>query len=343
MDKDIKNILVCRTDRIGDLILSLPVATALKKHIPGIKVTFLINKYTEAVIKGCPDIDNVIYFDSDENKDILTLVKDIRKYKFDAAVVLFPVFKVAMASYLAGIPVRIGSGYRSYSFLFNKKVYEHRKYSEKHEVEFNLRLIEELGIECSSPEFNFILKEADVKAAEEVLQENRISADKKLVIIHPGSGGSALEWPVKNFGTFARNLSENLDVEILLTWGENELEKVQSVNETSGNVCKILDRMLTLEHFIALISKSELVVTNSTGPIHIAAMLGREVIGFYPPILACSYKRWGPYGREDSVFVPDIPPCKKCISEKCKYFDCMDRITPEMAVKKAVKVIKNEK
>ena len=97
MSKKITNILICRTDRIGDLILSLPAAAALKKYIPGVRVTFLINKYTEAVTKGCPDIDDVIYYDHNDTVSLIKLVKKIRSHKFDAAVILFPVFKVAFA------------------------------------------------------------------------------------------------------------------------------------------------------------------------------------------------------------------------------------------------------
>ena len=306
-------------------------------------MSFLIKKYTSAIVEGCRDIDKILYIDDNKMKSSFQLAGELRKEKYDAAVVLFPTFRIAFALFLAGIPVRIGSGYRSYSFLFNNRVYEHRKYAEKHEVEFNLSLLERLGISEHNPEFNFDVNKSNTAEAEEVLIRNKISPERKLVIIHPGSGGSALDWPEEHFGTLAKFISEIYDVDILVTWGESEYEKADMVNKISGGKCKILSEVLPLELLIAVIRKSDLVITNSTGPIHIAVMLEREVIGFYPPILPCSYKRWGPYGKEENVFVPDLPPCKQCVSGKCKYFDCMDRITPEMVFKKVKKVLNEKK
>jgi len=339
MKNKYKKILISRTDRIGDLILTFPSAAALKKNIPDVKITYLIKKYTRATAKGCSDVDDIIYIDNGKEKSVLNLVFELKKHKFDAAVILFPTFKVALSVFLARIPERIGTGYRWYSFLFNRKVFEHRKYAQKHEVDFNLRLIKELGVEEDNPEFNFKTDKESVNEVENILNELGLKEKEKLVVVHPGSGGSALEWPTEYFGTLTGFLSEIPNVKVIVTWGENEKAKAKTVKKKGGNSVLLLNSVFPLKQFIALISKSYLVITNSTGPIHIAVMLNKEVIGIYPPIKVCSYRRWGPYGKENNVFVPDVPACKKCVSSKCKYYNCMFMITPEMVSKKAREIL----
>ena len=145
--KEPRNILIVRTDRIGDVVLSLPLAGLIKKHFPNCKVTFLLRNYTKELVDKHPFIDGVLVLREEQEKILLRAnVKMLREKSFDTCIVVSPTFLTALMVFLSGIKKRVGSGYRLYSFLFNKKVFEHRKYADKHELEFNVNLLKEIGI-----------------------------------------------------------------------------------------------------------------------------------------------------------------------------------------------------
>ena len=135
-----KKILIVRTDRIGDVVLSLPMAELVKKKYPGCEVAYFIREYTSSLIDGNPFVDEVIIAEESEGK--IPFLKNLNKIKsknFDTCVIANPTLRISLMMFFAGINNRIGTGYRWYSLLFNKKVFEHRKYGEKHELEFNIK------------------------------------------------------------------------------------------------------------------------------------------------------------------------------------------------------------
>src|SRR5690606_8419418 len=128
MNKQPENILIVRTDRIGDLILTLPLAGLIKQKYPNAKVSFLVQDYTKNIVADHPHIDEVIVLKQNDGKISLSEnLKVIKSKKFDTCIVVHPSFIIAAIMFISGIKNRIGTGYRWYSFLFNKKVYEHRK------------------------------------------------------------------------------------------------------------------------------------------------------------------------------------------------------------------------
>lgn len=122
-----KNILIVRTDRIGDVVLSLPMAAIVKKHYPECKVTFLLRQYTKPLAENNPFIDDVIILRESNGKPSVGQNVALLKNRFDACVVAYPTYAISLILFLSGIRTRIGTGYRWYSFLFNKKIYDHRK------------------------------------------------------------------------------------------------------------------------------------------------------------------------------------------------------------------------
>jgi len=123
-----KKFLVIRTDRIGDVILTTPVASAIKRFIPDAQVTLLCRQETAIFGERNPDIDTVVTIDKEgENKPFFELVKYLRNDKYDCAIIVHPTFQLAVIAAAAGIPIRVGTGYRFYSFLFTHRRYEHRK------------------------------------------------------------------------------------------------------------------------------------------------------------------------------------------------------------------------
>lgn len=321
-----KNILIVRTDRIGDVVLSLPLAAIIKKHFPECKVSFLLREYTKPLAVNNPNIDEVITIREVEWKSSIRENVELLKKKFDVCIVAYPTYSIALILFLTNIKTRIGTGYRWYSFLFNKKNYEHRKYGEFHELEYNVHLLRQLGIDEKVTEENVsygitpsIQDEEEVKKD---LNELGINFSKPIIIVHPGSGGSAVDLPISKMKEIVNNLSsENIEILITGTTAEKELCQSLVVNKSIIN----LAGKYNLSELIALINQCDVMIANSTGPIHIAAALGKNVVGFYPKFTAASAKRWGPYTIKKNVFTPDID-CTNCTHKQCEKLNCMDSI-----------------
>ena len=327
-----KNILIVRTDKIGDIVLTLPLAELIKRHYPESKVTFLVKNYTKNIVALNKYVDEIIVLPEIKGKpDYRSLLKTLKIKHYDAAVTVYPRAGMAWALFRAGINLRIGTGYRWYSFLFNKKVYKHRKYGTDHELDLNVELLTHLNINYTpapnNVHFSIQPNQVDLYKVKMILEESGIQNAENALIIHPGSHGSAIDWPQAHFKSLIEILARELNIHIIITGSLNEFDICQSL-VTSKKV-KNLAGKFTLNELTALISKSAMLVANSTGPIHIAAAMNKMVIGFYPKIPAASVTRWGPYTENRIIFEPEIK-CNNCTRKQCEEFDCMSSIKPEI-------------
>lgn len=323
-----QKILIVRTDRIGDVVLSLPLAEIIKKNFPDCKVGYFVREYTSPLLDGNPFIDEVVIAEEADGEILFGKnLKQIKSKKFDASVVVNPTLKISLMMFLSRIQNRIGTGYRWYSFLFNKKVYEHRKYGEKHELEYNINLLNKIGISLkdfsNAIQFHLFIDEKSSAEINSILYEKGFKSGNKIVIIHPGSGGSSVDLPKEKMIELTRMIGSLNNVSIIITGSKNESELCKEF-EISKSVINLSGR-LDLTLLKTLINKADLFISNSTGPMHIAAALGVHVIGFFPKILSCSQKRWGPYTEKKTIFTPTID-CSNCTRQQCEKLDCMNSI-----------------
>lgn len=313
-----QKILVIRTDRIGDVILTLPVIDTLKFNFPASEIDFLVNKRIAELIYDYPNINKVHAIEKENIKDIKRIAQEGR---YDLAVVERPKFKTALALFLAGVKYRLGTGYRWYSFLFNIRHYGHRKYAEKHELEYNLDLLDEIGCSrLSEVKPKLDVKEPEILSMQMKMKEHNIPFDKPFIIIHPGMMGSALAWKKENFIELINLLhsKEITNINIIITGTPAEDELLKEVSGKTDDRVFIVN-YLSLKEFAALIKLAKIFISNSTGPIHIAAAVGTFVIGFYSPIKVQSETRWGPYTDKKKIFTP----------ANLTEGDVMDEIKPE--------------
>lgn len=332
-----QRVLVVRTDRIGDVLLSTPVISNLRRAYPDAHLAFLVSPQSREVLEGNPELNEII-LDDVEGKDgglrgMLNQVRSIRTKRFDAVVVLHPGLRLALMLFLSGIPDRIGTGYRAYSLLFNRRVREHRKYAQKHELEYNLSLLKPLGVHPEAVAPRVYLGQKDRDFGEKLLQQYAIS-HVPFAIIHPGSRGSARDWPLENFAALGDRIQEELGLKVLVTGGKDEEALANQLVGSMKSKAESIAGRTTLKQLGAVIEQARAFISNSTGAMHVAAGVGIPVLAFFPPIRASSSKRWGPWGRGHIILQPDVPVCKKCRPEKCQFGDCMARITVEEACRK---------
>ena len=317
-------ILVVRTDRIGDVLVSTPVLEALRLKYPEAHIAMLVSKGSKEVVDGNPFLNEVLV---DEGEKASKLAKRLKAKRFDTAVVLHPTPRLAWALSRAKIPIRVGTGYRGYSFLFTKRVYEHRKTAERHELEYNLSLAEALGAKLENPEPKIYLSSQDRDWAKKRLAQAGVREGEKLVGIHPGSGGTARDWKPERFGELGERIQRELGAKVVVTGVKGERMLAEAVASKMSQSPVIIIGETSLKQLTAILEKESVFVSNSTGPMHLAAAVGTRVVAMFPPIRACSPRRWGPWGKGHKAILPKVPECKKCIETKCQYCDCMDKIS----------------
>jgi lipopolysaccharide heptosyltransferase II len=319
----IERILLVRTDRIGDVVLSLPMLPLLKKRFPNAAITVMVRPYTRELVEGHSCVDDVILWD--ERTSVSEYVALLKQRKFDIAILPYPRFNLAMIAFRAGIPMRVGTGYRWYSFLFNKRIYEHRKDARRHEVEYNLNLLTTIGIVPDiPPEFEFTVSEASKKKIDDLLRSDGIGS---FAVLHAGSGGSARDWSIDRFAELGDVLQHEMKLQVILTGGANENALVDSIAARMKTKPVNYSGKFSLQELAAVFQRARVFVANSTGPLHIAAMVGTPVVAFYPPIIQCSPMRWGPYTGKKKVFTADNSACILCKGGPCTSNVCMDQIT----------------
>jgi ADP-heptose:LPS heptosyltransferase len=182
-----------------------------------------------------------------------------------------------------------------------------------------------VNAENSLSEINFHI-EVDPESLTQVnliLNERGYKEGNKLIIIHPGSGGSSVDLSKEKLLVLTKMLVRQQSITIIITGNKDEQDLCRAF-EINNSVIN-LSGQLNLSLLKALIKKANLFISNSTGPMHIAAASGVYVIGFFPKILACSQKRWGPYTEKKTIFIPTID-CGNCTREQCEKLNCMDSI-----------------
>ena len=332
----IKKIIISRTDSIGDVILTLPVAGVLKKHHPEIKIYFLGKSYTKDIADASDNIDHFINWDEIQKLEPKKQIQKITEIGADAIVHIFPVMEIAYLAKKAKIPVRIGTTGRVFHyFTCNKLVPLSRRRSNLHEAQLNLKLIEFLTKKrYNSSEIYNYYGFNKIEPLNDSFKK-LISKDKFNLILHPKSKGSAREWGSKNFAELIEILpKDKFEIFISGTKEDGELIKTEILNKfpTVNN----LTGKLSLKKLISFINETDGLIAASTGPLHIAAALGKYTLGIYPPIKPMHPGRWAPLGKNADYFVAD-KECSKC--KKSVHCECMENIQPESVKNKLLSLV----
>jgi heptosyltransferase III len=334
---------IFRTDRIGDVVLTLPVAEAIKRHEPDARVLFCARELTRGIVEMCPFVDDVFTIaDRDVTDSIAAFTRELKRRDIDVAVFAYPRPGLAAAARFAGIPIRIGTGFRYYSPLFNRRVYEHRREAARHESEYNLRLLHSIGIPSDPVPLPALRIPGEAaERASIILKEIGIPESSRLIVLHPGSGGSAKDWSARNFGSLAVQLArEHAGSRILVTGASKERPLMEEVREASEGIATIAPGGMSLPELTAVLARASLCIANSTGPLHIAAAVGTPVIGLYPFERVCNPRRWGPLSRHAEILTPPaVAGCAGCLSLSCPAHDRMDGIPVDSVLQATTRLL----
>jgi heptosyltransferase-2 len=328
------NVLIVRPDGIGDVLLSLPVATQLKRLVQGVTVGFLTSPTVAPLLERHPDVDYVrtIRFTDPFNELRLAFSRGV-----EAAIFLKPFRRLMWAAWVVGVPIRIATGYRWYSLLANRHIYEHRSEFSKHESEYNIEMLKGLGLN-PQPISPPVLTLTEIERAAGASRWSGLPNPR--VVIHPG-GVSARRWSFEQYRGLAVTLGER-GYGVVLTGSDQERIEFGGQARTTVPPLGIRDLMgkLSLRELMALIANAHVVVCGATGPAHMAAALGIPTVTLFDPRRNNLPVRWKPLGP-GALLRPDVPTCEKCIGETCPYWDCLDRLTVTKVTAAINKVLEN--
>ena len=275
----------------------------LAGNFPDAKIDLLVNNRVAELVSEYSNINKVHAIEKETVSEIKRICKESG---YDLAIHVSPRFKTALGVFIGGVKYRLGTRNRWYSFLFNIRHAQHRKHSVKHEMKYNLDMLNELNcnkINKLQPILN--VKDEYIKKVQAILSKHGIDMAKANIIIHIPTMGSAKVWSNENFIKLT-NLLTALDINIVLTGTLEDKPHTDAILSKITNKNRVYQiHGLSLNELAALIKMSELFIGNSTGPIHIAAAVGTFVIGLYSPVRVESPIRWGPVTDKKKIFVPE--------------------------------------
>jgi len=345
----LKRIILSRTDSIGDVVLTLPMAGVLKKHLPDVTVLFLGTSYTRPVVEACTHVDGFISWDAIQDLEYPEQIETFRALRADAIIHVFQVREITKLARQSRIPLRIGTAHRFFTWFYcNRLIWFSRRRSNLHEAQLNLKLLKPLGIDVmlereEIPEYyGFRVEELETRntkhetrnqdlasgisvTARSEATKQRHPASKFKLILHPKSKGSAREWGLENFSRLIALLpKDRFTIYITGTRAEGELLK-EFLEKYREEVTDMTGK-LTLPEFMDFIGKCDGMVAASTGPLHLAAALGKVAVGLYAPMSPIHPTRWAPLGKKASYLVRD-KTCNDC--RRSLDCHCMKEITAE--------------
>jgi ADP-heptose:LPS heptosyltransferase len=299
-------LLVVRNDKLGDFMLAWPALALLKLLRPDWHITALVPAYTAPMAELCPWIDALLI---DEGEPALTLARKLKKERFDGLLTFFSTGRVAHAGWLARIPYRLAPATKLAQFFYNHRLLQRRSRSEKPEYAYNidlaLRLLADHGgapyqaanevagdylpTEITRPLLCFNDDLAVLKR--QLCHTFGFAEIKRLIFIHPGSGGSANNLRAEQYITLANHLVAS-DTAFVISAGPGEEATARQIAAGIKGEATVYTSSNGLVEFARTLQVANLFISGSTGPLHIAAALNRPTAAFYPRHRSATQLRW---------------------------------------------------
>lgn len=328
-----KKILVIRTDRIGDVVLSTPVLETLRINFPSSYIAVMVSPYTRELVEGNSNVNEVIIYDKDDEHrgwfSTIAFARRLARKKFDIAVMLHSTNRVNFVAFVAGIRRRIGYDRRAGFLLTNRFKYTKRE-GKKHEIDYCLDLLRPLGISQVSRNPYVPVRLQDIERADRLLADFGIGKADNFALINPGALSPSKRWPAERFAETADRISEEFGLNIVVVSDGKTQEMAKQVFQFARRGHINLLGKTTLGELAALLKRAKFLVSNDSGPVHLACAIGTPVISLFGRNeQGLSIERWGPVGKFDIALQKDAG-CKECPADNCTIgFKCLYAITVE--------------
>lgn len=335
-----KKILIVRTDRIGDVILSTPTIKNIRVYFPDAHIAFMCNPQTRDIIEGNPYVDEVIVYDKKRtHKSLWASIRfalRLRKKNFDWVFILHPTNRVHIITFFAGIPVRIGWD-KKMGWLLTKRVCHTKQQGLKHELEYTLDMLRVMDIPVMDKLMYFPLRDSTERDIKALLAQKRLQ-EKKFIVMHPSASCPSKQWPQEYFSELIRLLRDKTSLDIVIITAESEKQNAEHIIKENDLVD--LRGLLDISALGSLLKRAALLISNDSGPVHVACALNTPVIAIFgrsDPGL--SPRRWRPLG-ENAFYFHKYVDCPECLAHNCtKGFLCLKEIRPREVFERALAIL----
>jgi len=338
-----KRILIVRTDRLGDVVLSTPVIKAVRDACPGSFIAMMVTPYTREIVDGNPYLDETVIFDKERYRGVagtLACARMLARQRFDTAIVLHPVIRIHLILFLAGIRRRIGYD-RKWGFLLTQRLPHTKQAGARHEIEYNLDILAGAGIPAAGRKLFIPVRENDRCSVAAVLADNGVKDGERVVVLHPGASCRSKRWPAQRFAEVADRLAEQGIPKVVIAASAQDKACGELIAHEARSGVTDLSGDLSVGELAALLERASLLISNDSGPVHMAAAVGVPVIALFgrnQPGL--SARRWGPVGKDDIVLQKDVG-CVECRAHDCtRGYACLLAITVDEVVAAAKNILK---
>jgi len=328
----IKRVVVRGTNWVGDSIMTIPALRALRRILPDASITLAVRPGAKGIFSEVDFIDDVLVYDRRNAFSVFGQIREWKKREFDLAVLFQNAFEAALIPFLAGVPVRLGYATESRQAMLTHPLPLPDWRSTKHEVFYYLYLItalEQMLFRTSTvcegdPDISLSISESRKSQASELLRSHGVSEEKSVVAICPGSINSrAKRWPAEAYAALADRLIEDRR-NVVLIGSKDEIDVTNEVAQRMRHRPVVLTGKTTLDQITAVLGLVDLVVTNDTGPAHIAAALGCPTIVIFGPTNPLTTRPFSPKAE----IIRHPPDCAPCMLRDCPIdHRCMTAIT----------------
>ena len=318
----LKKILIIKLRAIGDVVLSTVVLKNLRDAFPEVKIDFLTEKPCRDVLEGNPDLDSVITFNPSRQYG-LDLIRKIRRCEYGLVIDLFGNPRSAVITLLSGARYRVGYRFGWRRYCYNIVVTP--RGGDVHNTEFNLDALRAISVPVNFTLPRFVVGKEDHEFARKFIVESGIDKSR-IVAINPGGGWYTKRWPRAHYARLSDNIIKKLKADVLLLWGPGEKEYTEEIQKLMTERA-IRIPPTTLKQLAAILKRCTLLITNDSGPMHIAAACGVPVAAIFGPT---NPNLQGPVGSESVVIQKKDLDCLGCNLTKCPIGNpCMEQLSVE--------------
>ena len=327
-------ILLIKPSSLGDIVHALPVVSAIKAQWPGSHLTWVVKRQWADLVERAEGIDRVWALDMTVSSWIRE-GRALRAQRFDLGIDLQGLFRSGILAWLSGTPVRIGfaNGREGSPWFYTRRVPVLSR--DVHAVDRYLSVVAALGASLpDKPRFGFKLLEEDMAAVQEIAERRGFSVDRSWIAMNIGARWPTKRWPLESFAAVVDQLYEARHDPLVMIGGSEERAFTKKLKALTKSPFIDLCGDIPLGCLPALLSTSTAMITNDSGPMHIAAALGIPVIAMFGPTSAA---RTGPYGTGHHVLSGQVS-CSPCFSRVCRHnpeMECLHVVTPAQVVKVA--------
>jgi lipopolysaccharide heptosyltransferase II len=347
-----QKILCMRLDTLGDVLMTSPAIRAIRQSLADCRTVLLTSPAGAEAGRMIPEVDQVRVYESPWMKATpprlaasteFHEIDWLRSQCFDAAVI-FTVYSqnplpAAMLCYLAGIPLRLAHCRENPYQLLTDWAPELEPHQVlRHEVRRQLDLVETVGCATSDVRLSLaVAKEARLRVRK-LLRRRGVRREQPLVVVHPGASAPSRRYPAAEFAAVVKELTADHQLQVVLTGQAHERELVEEVRRQSDAQCTSLAGNLDLQELAAVLETADVLLSNNTGPVHVAAAVGTPVVDLY----ALTNPQHTPWNVPHRVLSHDVP-CKYCYKSVCpqEHGHCLSLI-PAQSVTQAVLALLGE-